>query len=282
MAGSKPFDGGHPLPVAGLAGCPVAGQRSDGLASAGDLLFGRKDSLLRIAPDQVVDSRHVGLHIAVAHQREQFRNLDPQPSGRFVRGALRLGPQQGEHRQRSSRLSVVEGLHGGQLHRLYAGHFGAGPVARRGGQQGEEQSERSCHADAPAGRLPVAAPEQVPGADPDDEQGGQQERRGDGVEKLVDSNGREEHFAERGHLVAHGLHVEPAADGALHPGVGYQDPEGREVGADGREPGGGEVEALRDLVPAEEHHGDEGRLQKKAISPSMASGAPKMSPTKWE
>ena len=83
------------------------------------------------------------------------------------------------------------------------------------------------------------------------------------MQELIDRHGREGHGRERTHLVADRFEVEVAAHGVLHPGVGHQNPPGREVGADGREPRGGEVEAFGDLVPAEEHDGDEGALHEE-------------------
>ena len=82
--------------------------------------------------------------------------------------------------------------------------------------------------------------------------------------ELIDRYGREEYVPEGGHLVADGVDVEGAAYRILHPGVRYQDPEGRQIGADGREPGGGEMEASADAVPAEEHDGDKRCFHKES------------------
>ena len=159
--------------------------------------------------------------------------------------------------------TVVEGLHGREFHRLHAGDDRAGPVAGRGRDQREDEAEGRSDGDALAGHLLLAPPEQVPCADAHDEQRRQHERRGDGVEELVHRHGRKEHVPERGHLVAHRFEVERTAYGILHPCVGDQNPQGREVGPDGREPCRREVEALRDLVPSEEHDGDEGALHEE-------------------
>ena len=83
------------------------------------------------------------------------------------------------------------------------------------------------------------------------------------MEELVHRHGREEYLPERDHFVAYGFEVERTSHGVLHPGVGDQDPQCREVRADGREPCRREVEAFRDLVPAEEHDGDEGALHEE-------------------
>ena len=44
----------------------------------------------------------------------------------------------------------------------------------------------------------------------------------------------------------------------LHPGVGHQNPHGRQVAANGHHPGGEEVKAPGNPVPAKEHDGEKG------------------------
>ena len=83
------------------------------------------------------------------------------------------------------------------------------------------------------------------------------------MEELVDSHRRERHVGEGGHHIAHLVGVEGHTHGILHPGVGHEDPVGREADADGGEPCGGEVESLADTLPAEEHHRDEGALEEE-------------------
>ena len=77
----------------------------------------------------------------------------------------------------------------------------------------------------------------------------------------------EQHLEEVGDLHAHGIGIEPAADGMLHPGIGDQDPEGREIGADGDAPGHGQVADAAELVPAEEEQADEGGLEEEGHQP---------------
>ena len=81
--------------------------------------------------------------------------------------------------------------------------------------------------------------------------------------KLVDGEWRECHIQERGHLEAHGVGIEFLTYRILHPGVGYENPPGRNGGTKSREPGGGKVEAPAHLIPAEEHHGHEGALHEE-------------------
>ena len=83
------------------------------------------------------------------------------------------------------------------------------------------------------------------------------------VDELIDCDRRQCHVEEGGHLVAHGVGVELLAYRMLHPRVGHENPPGGNCGAERREPCGGKVEALADLVPAKEHDGNEGRFHEE-------------------
>ena len=87
--------------------------------------------------------------------------------------------------------------------------------------------------------------------------------RSDGMTELVDRKRRESHLHERGHLVAHGIRIEGASHGTLHPSIGHENPPGREGCTQSREPGSGQVESRRHLLPAEKHHRHEGRLHEE-------------------
>jgi hypothetical protein len=222
-----------------------------------DLFDRRHDAVLRVAVHQVVDARYEGVGVAETHQRQHFGNSDLEIEGILVVRAFGFGPQDADCGQGCPLLSVVKGFESREFHRLHPGHDRSRAVARECGNQSEYQTENRSDGDALASHLLFAAAEQVPGADGADEQRGQHERRGDRMGELIDRYGREEYVPEGGHLVADGVDVEGAAYRILHPGVRYQDPEGRQIGADGREPGGGEMEASADAVPAEEHDGYE-------------------------
>ena len=81
--------------------------------------------------------------------------------------------------------------------------------------------------------------------------------------ELRDGEGRKGHLGERHHLIAHGVRIEFATHGILHPRVGHEDPPGGDRCSQTCEPGGGEVEAWRYLLPAEIHHSHEGRLHEE-------------------
>ena len=172
----------------------VAGHLGDGHATALHLFLGGHDAALLVAVDQVVDARHEGVGVAEAHQREHFRDADLEPEGFAVDRAV--GPQYAHGGERRTLLPFVEGLHRGQLHGLHAGHDGSRTVAREGRDQGEDESESRGDGDALAGHPLFAPAQQVPCRDAHDEQRREHERRGDGVEELVDGHGRQRHGRE--------------------------------------------------------------------------------------
>ena len=81
--------------------------------------------------------------------------------------------------------------------------------------------------------------------------------------ELHHGEGREGYVEERDHLVAHGLGVELTPHGALHPGIGHENPPSRDGGAQAGQPRAGQVEAFRHFVPAEIHDGHEGGLHEE-------------------
>ena len=84
--------------------------------------------------------------------------------------------QDADGRERRALLPVVERLHGRQLHGLHAGHDGARTVAREGRDEREDEPEGRGDGDAPAGHQLFAPAQQIPRADPHDEQRGEDER----------------------------------------------------------------------------------------------------------
>ena len=218
----------------------------DGVLSAFDFLIGRKDTLLGIAFDKVIDTDHIGFGVVVCQHREHRGNFHPR-----------------HQRQRGMGLSLLEVFHGGEFHGLVFGNLHGRTVAGPYHAYGTNQAENRSNLDAFASQSLFTFAEQVPGADADDEDRCKYESRRDGVEKFVHGHGREEHVPKVDHFVPSGFGVEPHSGRVLHPGVGHQNPEGREVGADGGEPGGGQVEFFGDLVPAEEHHGNKGRFHEE-------------------
>ena len=75
--------------------------------------------------------------------------------------------------------------------------------------------------------------------------------------------GTRNHFPEVGHFHTHCHEIEFAARGVLHPGVGNQNPQRREVRAQGHQERDGKVSALAQTVPAEEKEPDHGGFQEE-------------------
>src|SRR3546814_7905380 len=77
----------------------------------------------------------------------------------------------------------------------------------------------------------------------------------------------EHHRRKIGDFHAHGLEVEARTDRVLHPGVGDQYPQGREVGAQRGQPGDGEVLQPAQAIPAEEEQSDQGAFEEERHQP---------------
>ena len=77
------------------------------------------------------------------------------------------------------------------------------------------------------------------------------------MEKLVDSHGRQRHFGKARHLIAHGVGIELATYGILHPRICHENPPSRNSGSYARKPCGSKMESARHLLPSEEHDSHE-------------------------
>ncbi|MNJ59588.1 hypothetical protein D3C77_552810 [compost metagenome] len=77
----------------------------------------------------------------------------------------------------------------------------------------------------------------------------------------------EQQRAEVHQFHAHGLEIEFRADRVLHPAVGDQNPQRREVRAQRHQPGHGEVLHLGEPIPAEEEQANEGRFEEERHQP---------------
>ncbi len=127
--------------------------------------------------------------------------------------------------------------------------------------QGEDQGEPQGQAEGLGEKGRILPPQQVIGADPHDHEARQDIGAAHRVEKLLDGEGLGDH----GHKVAQfGPAVpEDVAHRMLHPGVGDEDPQGREVGGEGHQPDADAVQAGREPLPAEDPDRQEGGFQEK-------------------
>ena len=83
------------------------------------------------------------------------------------------------------------------------------------------------------------------------------------MEKLVDSHRRQCHFGKARHLIAHGVWIELATYGILHPRICHENPPSRNSGSYTRKPCGGKMESARNLLPSEEHDSHECTLHEE-------------------
>ncbi len=103
----------------------------------------------------------------------------------------------------------------------------------------------------------------VPGRDAKHEDRGTDVACRNGVDEFRLGDRIEDDIEEAGDLHAHGLRIERRTHRVLHPAIGDQDPQCREVRAERDSPGGHQMADLRQLVPAEEEQADKGRLQEE-------------------
>ena len=83
------------------------------------------------------------------------------------------------------------------------------------------------------------------------------------MEEFHDGNRIESHSPEIHHLIADRVRIELHSHRMLHPAVRNENPESGNGCSYSCEPGGSQMEAPADLVPSEEHHGDESSLHKE-------------------
>ena len=109
----------------------------------------------------------------------------------------------------------------------------------------------------------MAAFQQIPGRNTEHEDGCRDIARRNGVNELGLRDLIEHDVEERGHLHAHRQGIERGAYRVLHPAIGDQDPERREVRSDGNQPGDDQMRALGKPIPAEEEEADKGCFEEE-------------------
>ena len=97
-------------------------------------------------------------------------------------------------------------------------------VTRHSRQQCCYEAEGSDDLEVAAGELYVALAQEIECTDTECEERTERPRRGDRMEELDDSRGRESYSPEVTHLIAHRLGVEDHTLRILHPSVSDEDP----------------------------------------------------------
>ena len=224
------------------------------------------------AQDQVVDAQQRRGERARADDAHDVGDLD----GEIVLALGLVGD--GDQVERGGRrLGVPHGLHGGDLHLLVFSGQVAAFIAQHHHRQGRGQAEAGGHGHRALGQIRMATAQQVPGADRHHEHGAGHVARADRVHELGLRHRVEDHGGEVRHLHAHGVGIEDGADRVLHPAVGDQDPQGRELVPKATS----QVTRwlTRHAIPAEEEQADEGGFQEEGHQPFERQRLPKMSPT---
>ncbi|MNM96149.1 hypothetical protein D3C81_1086160 [compost metagenome] len=208
--------------------------------------------------DQVLEALDLLVQRAGGDDAHQVGNLHR------VVGALLLlvgQAEQGEGGRR--RLGLPLGLDGRQLGLLHVADLVARLVAEDDHREDRGHAEGRGDGEGAAGEAQIALLQQVVAGNRQDEH-----RAGDvagrhGMHELDLRHRIEQQRAEVDQLHAHGLVVELGAHRVLHPAVGDQDPQRRQVGAQRHQPGHRQVLHLAQAIPAEEEQADEGRLEEE-------------------
>ena len=210
---------------------------------------------------QLVDPHDLAVERAVREEGKQPRHFDRE---RGLLVALREAADL-EERERRWLLGVPQRLGRGDLHRLVLGRIDAEVTAepeiyRRNGQQNDQSELRRAPKE-----LDVAAADEVPARDSENERGAHGQTREHRVPERPDGEvGRE----QRPDVRQHRLPVfDLVADRLLHPRVGDQDEIRREPGAKRRDPDRRQVDARPEPVPAEDPEPEEGRLEHERSEP---------------
>ncbi|MNH13303.1 hypothetical protein D3C79_728710 [compost metagenome] len=126
-------------------------------------------------------------------------------------------------------MRVPLGFDGGQFGFLYVAHFVAGFITQNDNGQHGSHTEAGGNSEGAFGKGEVTAFQQVVRADTQNEHRATGVAGGHGMHELHLRNRVEHQFGEAEHLHTHGFEVEIRGDRVLHPTVGDQDPQRREV-----------------------------------------------------
>ena len=224
-----------------------------------DLVGELREHLRRVEHVEVVDAFDAAVERVRRQEREQVRHADREQFGRSV------GCSEREDRERGIRAArtVEHRLGGRHLHRLRLHHDQAQLVAGEGDAGERDDHSPQAVAQRRPHHLDVLVSGEVPRGDRDDHARGHHERGEQGVGERGERHRVGEDGEEVGHLGASAVFSHLEADRVLHEGVRGEDEVRGEPGADRGDPDAREVQALGQLVPAEDPQADEGRLEEE-------------------
>ena len=162
-----------------------------------------------------------------------------------------------------SGLGLPHALNGSELHLLAFGGGVAGFVTQHDHRQRRAKAKCRRHSHRPLGKINIALIEQEKGAHAQHEHRAGNIACADGVDEFRLGGRIEQHIVEVGDFHTHGLEVERGADGVLHPAIGYQNPQRRQIRTQRHHPGDKQVRSSRQPVPAKKENTDEGRFKKE-------------------
>ena len=225
-----------------------------GIDAAADIALGILDLL--------VDAGNLGGQRARTNQAHDPGNMHGKV--RLTRFAVREA--KGGKRCRCG-LGVPHGFNGGQLHLLVFRRQIARLITQHHHRQRGSETERRSHGHRTLGQMQMAALEQIPGRYTEHKQRSHHITCRDRVHKLGLRNRVGQHGKKVGHFHAHGLRVESCAHGVLHPAVGHQNPQCREVGGDRHHASHHQVLDLGQTIPAKEEQTHKGRFHEESHQP---------------
>ncbi len=205
---------------------------------------------------------NLAVRVAGCEEREQVGNLDRE-------ALVAIGAPQGDQREGSRLLRVVQAFGRRELHRLVRRYVLAQLIAGDDNEQAADQQEHRTGLGRGSERRAVRARalEQPPHGDAEDERTARHEGAGDDVGEGEDDRWVGQDREEVLELGPPRRGVYGVPHGLLHPGVCRQDDVGREGGRDGHDPDRREVDAPGQLVPTEDPDPQEGRLQEEGEQP---------------
>ena len=167
-----------------------------------------------------------------------------------IRPRRLVGP--GKQQQRRAARGLPDAFHRGDLLGLVLERIEAVQVAEEDLQRRCDGRKHEADAQHARRRLRGAALEDLPRAQPGQQEGAGQRRCGEHVREAVRKRRVEDDREPARRVVFAGYHLEPGR--CLHPRVERQDPERRQRGAEGDAKGCEKVDPLADLAVPEQHH----------------------------
>ncbi|MNI37628.1 hypothetical protein D3C73_917290 [compost metagenome] len=173
---------------------------------------------------QIAQADNRGVDRTGSNQAERPRNLNCEGVLHFL---LVRNTEQGKCGR--SRLSFPFGFNGSQFGFLHVPHFVTGFITQYDNGKDSSHTEAGSNGERTLGKSNVTPFQQIVRADTQHEHRAGGVASSYGVNELHLCNRVEDQLGEAEHLHTHGFKVEVGGDWVLHPAVGDQDPQRRQV-----------------------------------------------------